>query len=173
MRRRLDVAVSLIGRPRVLFLDEPTTGLDPRSRSAVWDLVRDLVADGVTVLLTTQYLDEADRLAGEIVVMDHGRVLESGTPGELKAKVGGQTLDVRPADRADLGRVVEAVERLVGPSTFDVERGLVSAPVAASGVTAVGLVATRLDTDGIAVSELGVRLATLDEVFLALTGGAR
>jgi oleandomycin transport system ATP-binding protein len=170
MRRRLDVAASLIGRPRVLFLDEPTTGLDPRSRGDVWDLVRDLVGDGVTVLLTTQYLDEADRLAAEIVVMDHGRVLESGTPADLKAKVGGQTLDARPADRADLPRVAEIVSEIVGPGSIDIERLLVSAPVTSSATGAIAAVAGRLDAAGIEVSELGLRLASLDEVFLALTG---
>ena len=170
MRRRLDVAASLIGRPRILFLDEPTTGLDPRSRGDVWELVRDLVSDGVTVLLTTQYLDEADRLAAEIVVMDHGRVLESGTPAELKAKVGGQTLDVRPVDRADLPRVAEIVSAIVGPASIDIERLLVSAPVTDSSTAAIAAVAGRLDATGIGVSELGLRLASLDEVFLALTG---
>ena len=103
MRRRLDLAASLVGRPRVLYLDEPTTGLDPRSRSDVWDIVRTLVADGVTVLLTTQYLDEADQLAHDIVVIDHGRVIATGTPDELKDKSGGQVLEVEPADRSHAG----------------------------------------------------------------------
>jgi oleandomycin transport system ATP-binding protein len=171
MRRRLDVAASQIGRPRIRFLDEPTTGLDPRSRGDVWELVRDLVSDGVTVLLTTQYLDEADRLAAEIIVMDHGRVLESGSPAELKAKVGGQTLDARPVDRADLPRVAEIVSEIVGPASIDIERLLVSAPVTGESATgAIAAVAGRLDAAGIAVSELGLRLASLDEVFLALTG---
>jgi oleandomycin transport system ATP-binding protein len=98
MRRRLDLAASLIGRPPVLFLDEPTTGLDPRSRVEVWELVRTLVAEGTTVLLTTQYLDEVDRLAAQLAVLDHGRVIANGSPAALKAKVGGQTLDVRPAE---------------------------------------------------------------------------
>jgi hypothetical protein len=106
----------LIGRPRVLFLDEPTTGLDPRSRGDVWDLVRGLVADGATVLLTTQYLDEADRLAGEIAVIDNGRVIEHGTPAALKAKVGGQTLDVRPAERAQLDAAAAIVAEAAGGS---------------------------------------------------------
>ena len=102
MRRRLDLAASLVNTPQILFLDEPTTGLDPRSRGDVWTMVRELVAEGTTVLLTTQYLDEADRLANEIAVIDHGRVIANGTPAELKAKVGGQTLDVRPTDPDDL-----------------------------------------------------------------------
>ena len=109
MRRRLDLAASLVGRPQLLYLDEPTTGLDPRSRLDLWDLVRSLVADGVTVLLTTQYLEEADQLADEIAVIDHGRVIATGTPDELKAKTGGQSLAVRPADQADLPVVISVV----------------------------------------------------------------
>ncbi len=173
MRRRLDVAASLIGRPRVLFLDEPTTGLDPRSRGDVWQLVRELVADGVTVLLTTQYLDEADELAAEIAVMDHGRVIESGTPAALKAKVGGLTLEVRPTDLADFATAAKIVESVLGPPGLDLEKGLISAAVTGSGAATMGLVATKLDEAGIEVSELGLRLASLDEVFLALTGVAR
>src|SRR6185312_3283381 len=114
MRRRLDLAASLVGRPQVLFLDEPTTGLDPRSRNDLWDVVRTLVADGVTVLLTTQYLEEADQLAGEIAVVDHGRVIAQGTPEELKAKTGGQTLTVRPVDLSDLGTVVAIAGEVAG-----------------------------------------------------------
>ncbi|MGP3959837.1 ATP-binding cassette domain-containing protein [Nonomuraea sp. 3N208] len=169
MRRRLDVAVSLIGRPRVLFLDEPTTGLDPRARGDVWDLVRSLVADGTTVLLTTQYLDEADQLAHNIAVIDHGTVIETGTPAQLKAKVGGQTLDVRPMDPTQLDTVATVVADVTGaaPDSDRVD-GLVSVPV--EGVQALTAVAARLERDGIAVAELGVRLANLDEVFLALTG---
>jgi len=173
MRRRLDVAASLIGRPRVLFLDEPTTGLDPRSRGDVWRLVRDLVADGVTVLLTTQYLDEVDELAAEIAVMDRGRVIESGSPAALKAKVGGQTLEVRPADRADFAGAATLVEAVLGTAQIDLERGLISAPVTGPGAATMADVARRLDRAGIAVSELGLRLASLDEVFLALTGVSR
>jgi oleandomycin transport system ATP-binding protein len=173
MRRRLDVATSLIGRPRLLFLDEPTTGLDPRSRGDVWRLVRDLVADGVTVLLTTQYQDEADELAAEIAVMDHGRVIESGSPAALKAKVGGQTLEVRPADLADFAGTATIVEAVLGAAQIDLERGLVAAPVTGAGAATMADVARRLDGAGIAVSELGLRLASLDEVFLALTGVAR
>jgi oleandomycin transport system ATP-binding protein len=115
MRRRLDLAASLIGRPPVLVLDEPTTGLDPRARIEVWELVRGLVAEGTTVLLTTQYLEEADRLAAQVAVLDHGRVIEHGTPAALKARVGGQTLDVRPAERAQLQQVAAIVAQVTGP----------------------------------------------------------
>jgi oleandomycin transport system ATP-binding protein len=173
MRRRLDVAASLIGRPQVLFLDEPTTGLDPRARGEVWELVRGLVADGTTVLLTTQYLEEADRLAAEVAVIDHGQVIEHGTPAALKAKVGGQTLEVRPADRGQLDTVAAIVAEVAGATpTRNGDGGLVSAPVAGgrSGVQALTAVARRLEAAGIAVTEAGLRLASLDQVFLALTG---
>jgi oleandomycin transport system ATP-binding protein len=170
MRRRLDVAVSLLGRPSVLFLDEPSTGLDPRARSEVWDLVRALVADGTTVLLTTQYLDEADRLATDIAVIDHGRVVRHGTPAQLKAAVGGQTLAVRATHPADVPRLCVAVEEVAGPPTVDGD--LVTVPVA-NGTAMLAILATKLDAAGIQVSELGLRLASLDDVFLTLTGGTR
>ncbi len=172
MRRRLDLAASMLSRPTVLFLDEPTTGLDPRSRGEVWQMVRERVAEGVTVLLTTQYLDEADRLAGEIAVIDHGRVIASGTPAELKAKVGGQTLDVRPTDPADLGRAAAIVEAAVGqaPVSRPDDPGLLSVPV--EDEEALPTVVQRLHQERIAVTELALRLASLDEVFLALTGHA-
>src|SRR5690349_15767354 len=129
--RRLDLAASLVQRPEVLFLDEPTTGLDPRSRGEVWAMIRELVADGTTVLLTTQYLDEADRLANQIAVIDHGRVIATGTAAELKAKIGQQTLDVRPADPADLTRAAAIVAAAVGrdPVRTDEDPGLLSVPV--------------------------------------------
>jgi len=174
MRRRLDLAASLIGRPPVLFLDEPTTGLDPRSRGDVWELVRGLVADGATVLLTTQYLDEADRLAAQIAVLDHGRVIANGSPAALKAKVGGQTLEVRPAERAQLEAVAAIVTEVAtgATPTRNGDGGLVSVPVPGSlaGGQALAAVAGRLEAAGIAVTEVGLRLASLDEVFLALTG---
>jgi oleandomycin transport system ATP-binding protein len=176
MRRRLDLAASLIGRPQVLFLDEPTTGLDPRARGDVWDLVRGLVAEGTTVLLTTQYLDEADQLAAEIAVIDHGRVIESGTPAALKAKVGGQTLDVRPAEHTQLDTVAAIVAQVAGATpTRNGDGGLVSVPVDGSlaGSQALAAVAHRLAATGIPVTEAGLRLASLDEVFLALTGHRR
>jgi oleandomycin transport system ATP-binding protein len=167
MRRRLDLAASLVGRPRVLYLDEPTTGLDPRSRLELWDMVRGLVADGSTVLLTTQYLDEADQLADDIVVIDRGRVIASGTPEELKAKAGAQTLAVRPADPADLPAVVRIVEELTGEEP-EVDGHLVAAPAADPELlpTAVG----RLHEAGVIIAELTLRSASLNEVFLSLTG---
>ncbi len=170
MRRRLDLAASLVVPPSVLFLDEPTTGLDPRSRGDVWQMIRQLVADGVTVLLTTQYLDEADRLAGEIAVIDRGRLIASGTSAQLKAKVGGQTLDVRPTDPDQLARAAAIVEAAVGaPLTrHPDDPGLLSTPV--DDADALPTVVHRLQQEGIAVTELALRLASLDEVFLALTG---
>jgi oleandomycin transport system ATP-binding protein len=171
MRRRLDLAASLVQRPQVLFLDEPTTGLDPRSRAEVWTMIRQLVADGTTVLLTTQYLDEADRLAGDIAVIDHGRVIATGTPAELKAKVGKQTLDVRPADpAADLEAVAAIITDVAGiPPTRTVENpGLLS--VAVDDAQILPAVVSRLTEVQIEVTELALRLASLDEVFMALTG---
>jgi oleandomycin transport system ATP-binding protein len=139
----------------------------------VWDLVRGLVSDGTTVLLTTQYLDEADRLATEVAVIDHGRVIEHGTPADLKAKVGGQTLDVRPADRTRIDATATILAEVAGATpVMDAEGGLLSAPVerASTGTVALAELARRLDGAGIAATELGLRLASLDEVFLALTG---
>ncbi|MBX6356390.1 MAG: ATP-binding cassette domain-containing protein [Micromonosporaceae bacterium] len=167
MRRRLDLAASLVGRPQLLYLDEPTTGLDPRSRNEVWDLVRGLVAGGVTVLLTTQYMDEADQLADEIVVVDHGRVIATGTPDELKVKTGTQTLAVRPADPADLPTVVSVVGELAR-TTPEVSNNLVSAPVSDGAVLPAAV--RRLDEADVVIAELALRSSSLDEVFLALTG---
>src|SRR5580698_5105546 len=130
MRRRLDLAASLVGRPRVLFLDEPTTGLDPHSRNEVWAMIREMVADGSTVLLTTQYLEEADQLAHDIAVINHGTVIATGTPDELKASAGRQVLEVTPASRADLSAVAGLLERLLGAApTIGVESGQVSVQV--------------------------------------------
>jgi oleandomycin transport system ATP-binding protein len=167
MRRRLDLAASLVASPRVLFLDEPTTGLDPRSRLDLWQIIRDLVADGVTVLLTTQYLDEADQLASRIAVVDHGRVIAEGTPAELKARTGAQPLVVRPADAADLPTVLRIVGDLSDtPPT--VEGTVVTATVADPAV--LPAVVRRLDDADVLVAELALRDVSLDEVFLALTG---
>jgi oleandomycin transport system ATP-binding protein len=171
MRRRLDLAASLVGRPSILYLDEPTTGLDPHSRNEVWATIRRLVAEGATVLLTTQYLEEADALADSIVVFDHGRIVAEGTPAALKAQTGRQSLDVRPADPADLDKVESILAQVVGTApSIDADRGLVS--VAVTGGTAMPAVVRRLDDAGITVTELSLRLPSLDEVFLGLTGHA-
>ena len=169
MRRRLDLAASLLGDPEVLFLDEPTTGLDPRARIDVWDTVKRIVAGGASVLLTTQYLDEADELADQIAVVDHGQVVASGTPAELKTQIGGQSLVVRALDRAMTGRVAQAVQEITG-SVADVrhDTGLVTAP--ASDPAMLAAVMRRLDDETITAAELGLRLPSLDEVFLTLTG---
>ncbi len=167
MRRRLDLAASLVSRPRVLFLDEPTTGLDPRSRLDMWQIVRELVADGVTVLLTTQYLDEADQLADQIVVVDHGRVIATGTPAELKARTGAQPLVVRPADPEDLPVVLSVVRDVTGAEPV-VEGSTVTASVTDPAL--LPAVVRRLDDAEVLVAELALRDASLDEVFLGLTG---
>jgi oleandomycin transport system ATP-binding protein len=169
MRRRLDLAASLVGRPRFLYLDEPTTGLDPRSRLELWEMIRALVAQGTTVLLTTQYLDEADRLTDEIVVIDHGRVIAAGTPQQLKTRVGGHVLQAQPVDRAD----VEATERILaqfaeGDDGTYTDGHLVRVTVNDRSV--LGRVVRRLDEAGIPVDDLSLRSASLDEVFLAITG---
>jgi len=170
MRRRLDLGASLIGRPQVLFLDEPTSGLDPRSRFSLWDLIRELVVDGTTLLLTTQYLEEADRLADHIAVIDGGRVIAEGTTDELKSRVGGDLLAVRVADRA---RVTEAAEAIAGLGSgapqVVAEAGEVSLPVS-EGAAILAEVVRRLDAAGVAISDLSLHRPTLDDVFLALTG---
>ena len=177
MRRRLDLAMGLAGEPRVLFLDEPTAGLDPRSRDDVWDMIRSLAAAGATVLLTTQDLAEADRLASRIAVIDRGRLIDSGTPAGLKAKVGGQSLDVRPAEPGQLATVRAIVTGVAGADAGapDERDGVISAPLApgVSGTEALATVSRRLGQAGIDVTELGLRLASLDEVFLTLTGGTQ
>jgi oleandomycin transport system ATP-binding protein len=171
MRRRLDLAASLVGRPSVIFLDEPTTGLDPSKRGDMWNVVRSLVDDGATVLLTTQYLEEADELADEITVIDRGRVIANDTPQALKRIVGGQTLTVRPADDARLADAIAIVGEVAGARP-DVDRGgLISVP--ASGDEVMTEAVARLAADGIGVAELSLHLPSLDEAFLALTGGAK
>lgn len=169
MRRRLDLAASLVGRPEVLYLDEPTTGLDPRSRNQVWDMVRTLTEQGVTVLLTTQYLEEADQLADRISVIDHGRVVAEGRTDELKRRTGGQTLQVRPNHLADLPAVRTMLAELTGvdPNTDD-DGGLLTTP--ADDPVLLSALVRRLDEAGITADELALRLPSLDEVFLALTG---
>ncbi|MEV5826460.1 ATP-binding cassette domain-containing protein [Spirillospora sp. NPDC052242] len=169
MRRRLDLAASLINRPDVIYLDEPTTGLDPRARNEVWDTVRAVVADGATVLLTTQYLEEADALADRIVVFDHGRVIAEGTSGELKGRVGRQTLAVRAAEPFRVEQLTAIVAEVTGGRP-DVQAatGLVTAPVSDPG--AVSALVRRLDEVSLTPAELAVRMPSLDEVFLTLTG---
>jgi oleandomycin transport system ATP-binding protein len=170
MRRRLDLAASLVGRPDVIFLDEPTTGLDPSKREDMWQVVRTLVRDGSTVLLTTQYLEEAEALADEITVIDHGRVIANDTPEQLKRIVGGQTLEVRPTDPADLektGLILAAVATNQKPAELT-RKGVLAVPV--SGDEALTEAVARLATAGIAVTELSMHLPSLDEVFFTLTG---
>ncbi|MET8368436.1 ATP-binding cassette domain-containing protein [Micromonospora profundi] len=170
MRRRLDLAASLIRTPRVLFLDEPTTGLDPRSRNQVWDLVRALVAEGTTVLLTTQYLEEADQLANRISVIDAGRVVAEGSPDELKSMTGGDRIEVVVRDAAQLAGAEQIVARVCGVQPErDAEIRRVSAPVA-DRVAGLIDVVRAFDDAGIAVEDIGLRRATLDEAFLHLTG---
>ena len=170
MRRRLDLAASLVGRPSVIFLDEPTTGLDPVKREEMWEVVRALVADGSTVLLTTQYLDEADALADEITVIDHGRVIAHDTPDGLKQIVGGQRIEVRPTDPVWLDDVRLILAEIAGVPAVDSGRHRVSVPV--SGPDALPVAVGRLAAAGIAVTELSLHLPSLDEVFLTLTGHA-
>jgi oleandomycin transport system ATP-binding protein len=169
MRRRLDLAASLVGRPRVLYLDEPTTGLDPYSRNEVWAMIRELVTDGTAVLLTTQYLDEADQLAHDIVVIDQGRVIATGTPDELKAGAGRQVLEVTPASRADVAAVTALLSaRLSGEPVVSPESGRVTAQV--DDGKQLPEIVRELDDRGIELAEFALRRASLDEVFLALTG---
>jgi oleandomycin transport system ATP-binding protein len=168
MRRRLDLAASLVGRPRILFLDEPTTGLDPRARGELWGLVRGLVADGTTVLLCTQYLEEADQLAHEIVVIDHGKAIASGTPTQLKAKIGGQSLRIQPEDHTQLDLVRDLVAERFPDLDPVVEAGAITIGVNDDGI--MPALATDLRDRGIALTEFHLGLSSLDEVFLTLTG---
>jgi oleandomycin transport system ATP-binding protein len=169
MRRRLDLALSIVGRPQVLFLDEPTTGLDPRSRVELWSTIRELVGDGTTVLLTTQYLDEADRLADTITVLDHGRVIAGGTSEELKRETGGRVLTVRPADPAHLDTAADALASLGGGRpAVDPDAGLVGVPVDDASLVAAAV--RRLDDAHVPIADLALRGPSLDDVFLSLTG---
>ncbi|WP_340381825.1 ATP-binding cassette domain-containing protein [Streptomyces sp. SS7] len=169
MRRRLDLAASLIRRPEVLFLDEPTTGLDPASRNGIWDAVRELKRDGTTVLLTTQYLEEADRLADDIVLMERGRVAETGSPAQLKALLGSYA-EVVVADRGELARAAAVLDRLTGAEpSFDHDRGSVGAVSRDSTLTLPRLV-RELDAAGVPLLDARLKPPTLDDVFLRLTG---
>ncbi|MEW5990303.1 MAG: ATP-binding cassette domain-containing protein [Chloroflexota bacterium] len=170
MRRRLDLASALIGQPRLLFLDEPTTGLDPRSRLGMWDVIRSLVREGVTLLLTTQYLEEADELADSIAVIDHGRIIARGTADELKSQVGGERIEVVVHDRADLGRAEEVLARDgSGAWALDVHTRKLTVP-ATGGTAKLVEVVRDLDAAGVVIDDIALRRPTLDDVFLALTG---
>ncbi|MFD9633521.1 ATP-binding cassette domain-containing protein [Streptomyces violascens] len=178
MRRRLDLAASMIGHPAVLYLDEPTTGLDPRTRNEVWDEVRRMVAEGATVLLTTQYMEEAEQLASELTVIDHGKVIANGGVNELKAKVGGRTLQIRPTDPDQLGAMARAVteagldaQSLYGHSSGTQvipDEGVLNVPILSDEqlTAVVGLLGAR----GFGIAHIGTHLPSLDEVFLAITG---
>jgi ABC-2 type transport system ATP-binding protein len=172
MRRRLDLAAALVAQPQVLFLDEPTTGLDPRGRTSMWDVIRDLVRDGMTLLLTTQYLEEADRLADEIVVIDNGQAIARGRADELKAQVGGERVELVVATAQDIGPAVAVLRDIsVGEVLVEDHTRTLTAPVnqgAASLMTAL----RRLDAERVGVLDVGLRRPTLDDVFLALTGHA-
>jgi len=170
MLRRLDLAMTLVGSPRIIFLDEPTTGLDPRSRLQLWETIERLVADGTTVLLTTQYLDEADRLATEIAVIDHGRVLAGGTPDELKDRVGGERLEIRLDDAARAAAAAQALASL-SDERPSIKADLVTVAVRRREGAIVEAV-RRLDAAGVGVEDIALRRPTLDDVFLALTGHA-
>jgi oleandomycin transport system ATP-binding protein len=171
MRRRLDLAASLVGRPAVVFLDEPTTGLDPVKREAMWEVVRRLVTEGSTVLLTTQYLEEADALADEITVIDRGRVIAHDTPLGLKRTVGGQRLTVRPTDPSRLAEV-RAILAAISDKPVAAERDAVSVSVvgATEANSAMAATVARLHDADIAVTELSLHLPSLDEVFFTITG---
>jgi len=170
MRRRLDLAASLVAQPSILFLDEPTTGLDPRSRLGLWGVIENLVASGTTVLLTTQYLEEADQLAEDIVVIDHGKVIAHGTSEQLKDQIGGDRVEVTVVDPESVGRAAEAL-RSVASGDALIEELRVSAPVSGGSTVLVDAI-RALDGQGVAVSDLQLRRPTLDDVFMSLTGHA-
>jgi ABC-2 type transport system ATP-binding protein len=170
MRRRLDLAASLIGRPNVLFLDEPTTGLDPRSRQGMWSVIEDLISEGTTVLLTTQYLEEADQLANHIVVLDHGNVIAKGTSNELKSQVGGDRIEIVVESAEDVSKAAIAIAEFgSAPAITEDLIKTILLPVA-GGSTAIVNIVRRLDENNIAIADIALRRPTLDDVFLSLTG---
>ena len=168
MRRRLDLAASLIAKPGILFLDEPTTGLDPRSRIGLWSVIKGLVAEGTTVLLTTQYLDEADQLADDIVVIDHGKVIAHGTSSALKDEIGGDRLEVKVAEESQAQAAMQALAPIATGEILEQE-GLVSAPITGGSTTLIEAV-RLLDAAHVTVDDIALRRPTLDDVFLSLTG---
>ena len=172
MRRRLDLASALIGRPRLLFLDEPTTGLDPRSRLGMWDVIRGLVREGTTLLLTTQYLEEADELADTIAVVDHGRIIARGTADELKAQVGGERIEVVVRDRTAIPKAVEVLTHALGEAPMLDEHTRRLTVAAHGGAQRLVEVVRELDEATIAIDDIGLRRPSLDDVFLSLTGHA-
>lgn len=170
MRRRLDLASALIGQPRLLFLDEPTTGLDPRSRLGMWDVIRSLVRGGTTLLLTTQYLEEADELADTIAVVDHGRIIARGTADELKSQVGGERIEVVVHDRAEIERARAVLDRDgIGQATLDEHTRKLTVPATGGAQTLMRVVRDLGDAD-VHIDDIALRRPTLDDVFLALTG---
>ncbi len=172
MRRRLDLAGALVAEPPILFLDEPTTGLDPRSRLGMWEVIADLVREGTTLLLTTQYLEEADRLANRIAVIDHGRVIAEGTADTLKDQVGGERVEVVVAREDELERAGEVLARVgIGGPATDRHSRRVTVPVSGGASVLIDVV-RELDSAGIAIQDIGLRRPTLDDVFLSLTGRA-
>jgi ABC-2 type transport system ATP-binding protein len=173
MRRRLDLGSALIGRPRILFMDEPTTGLDPRSRLGMWEVIRGLVREGTTLLLTTQYLEEADELADSITVVDHGKIIARGTADELKAEVGGERIEVVVRDRAAVPRAMELLSRdAKGEVTLDEHTRRLTVPASGGGASVLVQIVRDLDDAAIVIDDIGLRRPTLDDVFLALTGHA-
>jgi ABC-2 type transport system ATP-binding protein len=170
MRRRLDLAAALVVSPPVMFMDEPTTGLDPRNRQLLWDLIQDLVAGGTTLLLTTQYLEEADRLAHDICVVDHGKVIARGTSDELKAQIGGERIEVVVHQRDHMGPAGDVLKALgKGELTVEEHTRRITAPVV-GGAKLLAEVIRELDSRGVEIDDIGLRRPTLDDVFISLTG---
>jgi ABC-2 type transport system ATP-binding protein len=173
MRRRLDLGSALIGRPRILFMDEPTTGLDPRSRLGMWEVIRGLVREGTTLLLTTQYLEEADELADSIAVVDHGKIIARGTGDDLKSQVGGERIEVVVRDWAAVPRARELLQAdCHGEVTLDEHTRRLTVPASGGGAAVLVQVVRDLDEAGIVIDDIGLRRPTLDDVFLSLTGHA-